>query len=673
MRDPQLDRQLEENLALLTAMALGLVVICFYAWTINFPAQYQDVVNLLANPGVAAFQKYVVAPDWAERWTYFPDMLHRNLARPVLGMSYLIGAAYAEQSEAGHRLVNLVLHLGCVMLAFLLVRRGLREARGPDGKSERGDLGVAALIAGVFGLHPLQIESVVYLSGRDALLGALPTLGAFAVMGASLRAARYGEGLSLRLGNYLVGVGIFIFALLCGESALALPPLLLLYDWAVLRPAPEEGVSMLRERIVFHAPLFVLAGAYALLLRVAADASGDPAIGGDFSALATYPAAWLGYLRLLYFPVGLTVDHGFATRQSLAGLVPALALLANAGLVGLAIVLARRGERLIAAGLLGIYAALLPWAGILSYNDPVVEHRAYLAVLPATLLGALVVSRAWRRIAGEQRVRAGLAAAAVLALLLGAMGAARARVWETQESLWSDAARKHPELARPHYQLGTAYLLGNHRKQAMEEFGEALRADPDYFPAALNRGGLFLEDGDLENARRNFERAVRANPEHAPSRYNLAEALFRMGRPEEALSELRVAIKITPDNGNFLEKEGEILESLGRHEDALAAWDLAIEKGVADQRKLMERAALVAFQHGYYNTASKHLRNLTYLDPTDAHTWFNFAYFKEEIGETDEAIANYQRAIMVNPALGEAHFNLARLYEMKGKCTDAES
>lgn len=668
MRDPQLERQLEQNLTILSVMALLIAVVSVFAWTLNFPTHFEDVSNLLPKIASETLSEYSKAESFSQKMELLPELLGHNIARPGLGLSYVFGSTIATDNPAAHRFMNLAWHLAGVMLVFVLVLGALRDWRGElDDKRPRRDLLAAGLVAAAFGVHPLQVESVVYISGRDGLLCGPPTLAAFAVFLAVLR--RAGAGRGLRLGTYLAGLALYVFALLCGEGALALPVFVLAYDWALLERREESPGT--KERVAFHAPLWAVAAGFVALYRIGAEATGDPAIGGDFSWLASYPPAWLGYLRLLVLPVGLSVDHGFATPASTLAPLTLPALGAHALLVAGIIVAARRGARVVAALGLALYGALLPWAGIVPYADPVAEHRAWLAVLPAVGVPAMAARWLWNRAVGAQRPALWVAAGLSAVLLLGALSAARARVWSSSQTLWADAVRKNPGLARPHYQLGTAYLLDDRKQEAMDEFGAALRADPDFAPAALNRGGLFLEAGDLENARRNFERAVSANPSHAPARYNLAEALFRMGRLEPALAEVRVAIKLNPGNGTFLMKEGEILEALGRHEDALAAWGVALEKGVSDRRALMERAALLAFEHGYNNTAAGYLRELTALYPVDPNTWYNLARLQEQIGEPGEAILNYQRAIMANPTMASAHFNIGRLYELEGKCTKA--
>jgi tetratricopeptide (TPR) repeat protein len=419
---------------------------------------------------------------WLQVWGW-------RQTRPLTQLTFWLNYQTGGPDALGYHALNLLLHLGAVLLAYECLRRLLPE---------RAALAAAAL----FAVHPLQAEAVDYVWGRGIVLAALLSLAAL---------------LCWLTGRPWAAVACFAAALLAKEECAAFPLLLLM-----LPPRPRG-----RFHIAAMLGLAVAAGA-----RVAYVAGVIP---GSLAGLHAGISPWkyflaqgpviLRYLRLLILPYGFTVDADIH--------VPAvwLGVLAWAGICALAVFLWRYRKHPAAACLLAGLILLIPSSSVFPAADLSADRRMYLPMLGFAAAAGWLLTR----------VRTPALAALLVVALAGA-GMARTYVWMTEERLWREAVRRAPEKVRPKIQLARAVPA----VEALELLAGARRLAPFDPAVAAETGRILLSEGQPAAALEEFGRALALDPMDARNFNNRGVALDALGQTEAARQDFERALKIDP-------------------------------------------------------------------------------------------------------------------------------
>ncbi len=437
-------------------------------------------------------------------------------SRPLLTLSLAANAALGGLAPWHFHLVNVLLHAGnAALLASLFAWLAARLGRQ--------DLRASALVgACYFAATPMAAETVAYVASRSSALAAFFVLASLRLaLPALVEASRWRLGASL---------GCFLLAAATKEEAAALPLLLLLLDYFFV--SRQDGVE-LRRHAGRHAAFFglLLAG---VLARRALTGSWLPAQVLDPRLyLLTQWAAFPLYLgrALVPFDPAFYRYHPPASWPpdpgTLAGALAAAALVGGAWL-------GRRRWPEWSFAVAALATGLLPSSSIVSLNEMVVDHRAYLGAFGvAFALGALI----WRR--GGAR----------LAVIVLALCAARSLhyQWILADPVraWQDAVRRAPASADAQCALGEAYAeRGDPR--AEQAFRQATRQRPEIGRYWANLGLYLAESGRLVEAVPALREALARDPRDGVVRDYLGSVLLRLGRVDEAQVELEAAIASEP-------------------------------------------------------------------------------------------------------------------------------
>lgn len=440
---------------------------------------------------------------------------------PLRELSYAVDYAVWGLDPVGYHLTNVLLHAANAALCYGVLIGLLRRP------------GLALLGAAAFAVHPVQVESVAWVSGRRDVLYAFFYLLAFLAFLAHER--RAGKS---RWGLYALSVACLAASLLSKASAMTLPAALVL---AVLTAADGGDERFLWGRLAATLPHWVLAIGLTTVHMLVAHEAGIVKGQAFDASLANVPLIFAKYWQLLFFPVHLVVPHGEASlRWASDG--PRIALLAAAAA---AIVLAAwwaAPRRSTAAFCIGWwFLLLLPVANFIPISVLVAERYLYLPLVGACafgadLLGSLMATR-------RQRAVALSCAAAVLATL--ALGAhSRNRVWADSRTFWQDGVSKWPGIPVMRIGLATAYVDANDYERAWEQYmdvslawGRAASLDPDHV-SLVNRGlekfydtlGRRREaEGRKQAALEVYETMTRLLPKNVEAYARLARAYERQG------------------------------------------------------------------------------------------------------------------------------------------------
>jgi Flp pilus assembly protein TadD len=512
------------------ALLLAVTLAAFSPALENGFVDYDDYLYVLDNDRVkAGLTPAGVA--WAFT-TYTAGNWH-----PLTWLSHMTDVQLFGLQPRGHHLTALLLHLLSTAVLFAVLSR------------MTGALWPSALAAALFGVHPLHVESVAWVSERkDVLCGLFWML----TLAAYLRYAR-----APRPGNYALTLFLFALGLMAKPMAVTLPLALLLLDFWPLgrlarrvgaggsaRPAPFAPGRVLLEK----APFLALACASAFI-TYQAQASGKAMYLMTKTTLGVRLgnalAAYAQYLAATVLPVSLAAIYPYResgpTPATVAG---SLALLTALSVT--AVVLARRWG-FVAFGWLWFLATLVPVIGLVQVGfQSHADRYTYLPLIGpfvALAFGAWGLARTRRRGAAAF----GLAAAAIVALL-STLAWRQAGTWHDTVRLFGHAVEAVPDNWPAQHYLGNALVAAGRTAEGIDRYQEALRVKPDHVDSYVMIGRAYRLQHRLWEALAALTRAREMNPASATTLDELGMVLEQLGRSEEAVASFEQAIRLDPRN-----------------------------------------------------------------------------------------------------------------------------
>jgi len=583
-----------------------------YGNTLDHGFHYDDFHSVVHNPHIRSLGNI---PSFFSDPTTFSVDPKQAMFRPVLLLSYALNYAWGGGHPTGFHLVSSLLHgVNAVLVSLLFA-------------SLLGDRRLGFWIALFFAATPLNAEAVNYVSSRSELL-----MASF-YLGACICYVRYGK-----TGNwqwFAVAVGLGGLALLTKAVAVTLVGILLLCDWYA--GGRERVVRNWKGYLVFSglAMLYLLASR-----QLVGKALTEPVRSLDTQFWTQIKAA-VYYLKLGAMPVRLSVEHQFFTSHGLLeGPVIGAALL----LASLLFLLFRSRAKLpkLASG----------WGVILLAPTAVVplivlvnEHRFYLASLGLSLLLAWGMGRILKGNRGVAWYLVG-----VYTMILACMTFQRSRAWADELSLWGDAAKKGPQMLKPHLRLGDALSERGRFDQAEKAYRRAVDLRPGHPGVRNNLGILYSKQGRLEEAEVEFRQLLRVSPDVIPTRLNLASVLLRQGDWEEARDEYLRALEFDNTQGKAQVNLGNIALQF-EHDPALALryFDKALEVNPGSGVGLWGGRGVALKALGRVEEAEAAYRRALNIDPGYAEAWFNLGNLYRDNGRWEAAVEAYEQVVANSP------------------------
>jgi protein O-mannosyl-transferase len=452
----------------LCALLLAVTAATF-AGALRGAFQYDDLFTILINPHLTGWATFVGHLD--------------HMVRPVLYGTFLLDRFLYENNPTGYHLLNLLLHLGSGLLVYrILSRAGTEETQF-----------IPFWTALLFLIHPIQTETVTYISGRASGLMAFLYLLAFFFY---IKASDQRDNGNVRRLYVSGAIASYLLSLCSKETAMTFPLVLLLWDVLIRRlSGPSLRAAFLSCHLPFWVVLFLAAGWAWSHPRYPALAQFSLTLRPFWDNLLSEANAVTYAIMLLFSPWKQNFDHDLPELHSLFQWPLPLDLLLLVGLAAAALVSARRTP-LIAFGVGWFFVQLLP-TSVIPRVDLLSERNLYLAsfglVLAIVVLGSRLMQWLTKILPQPRPVRFGANGLALaLVMLLCFFTYQRNLLYYAEVSLWSDTVQKSPNKARPHNNLGHAYAMRGDWDQAIEEFRVAARLDPDYALAKKNLRDAYL-------------------------------------------------------------------------------------------------------------------------------------------------------------------------------------
>ncbi|HZE69140.1 MAG TPA: tetratricopeptide repeat protein [Pyrinomonadaceae bacterium] len=517
---------------------------------------------------------------------------HARNWHPLATLSHMLDCQLYGLKPGGHHATNVILHIIAVLLLF----RVLRQMTGAVWKS--------AIVAALFAVHPLHVESVAWVSERKDVLSAVFF---FLMLGAYVRYAR-----APSMTRYLLVAVLFAAGLMSKPMLVSVPAILLFLDYWPLRRFEQPSSTTRKTKIVNSGnqpctrqrlflekiPLFVLAGGscvatFVLQKRATGAIPPLPFLWRVQNAFVSY----MIYVWKTLWPTHLAVFYPHP-NNTLPIWVVILAMMLLLAITVSAIVF-RNKRPYVFTGWFWYLVMLIPVIGLVQVGEQ--GHADRYTYLPHIGLFLLAVWFA-ADVAAVRESRSRFATATAVVIILGLASAAfiQASYWRNSETLWTHALD--------------------------------VTSDNDF--AHNNLGYLCVDQGELDKAIAHFEAALeirsrKLDPHYAVGsafvQMNLADALARKGQPDEALVHYEEAIRLQPNYADAYYNRGNVLFTKGRIDEAMADWEktLQIQPNDADAHTCIGNAFL---RQSSPKEAIAHYEKAMALAPGDPHSRNNIAW-----------------------------------------------
>jgi len=541
----------------------------------------------------------------AVKWAFTET---RPYYHPLPRLSHVLDYQIWGTNPAGHHATSVVVHALNAALVFGFLWTLLGRTSLATGERLAMALGVAV----VFAIHPLQVESVAWMSGRTQLM--CTTFGIGSVWAYVAGARRW------------VVWTLYVGALLCKPMAVSFPFVILALDYFPLRRYEQLGwARLLGEKVILIA-LGVAMGALTTFTESRAgglmvsltDVALSQRLFLMFQSLAFYP--WK-----LIWPAHMSPFYPLRSGLSLDQWSVLLSVLSVVIVTALAVCEARRSPA-ISVGWGAYVILVLPVSGLTQLGWSTVATRyAYVAMLPLLLLAGGAVVWLWRRSTATVRV-ALIGLLAVELCVFGFSTRGQIPFWHDSETLWRTVCTQFPDSTAANRSLMRIFMDQGRFTEALEYAQRYVETVPEYDGAHFDLGCVLARLGRRQEAMAQYEQALRINPDYVEAHVDLGNAFLQMGKAQDAIAEYEQALRIDPDHAEAHSNLGAIFQRMGKLQDAVAEYEQALR---------------------------------TKPDYVEAH--FNLGLALEKLGRTPEAIEHYQQALKLRPDFAAASNALTRL------------
>jgi protein O-mannosyl-transferase len=584
-------------------VALAGILFLIYANGLNTPFQSDDERHVYGTPQIAHVDHY----------TNLSNIGYRH----INGLSFALNYQWGQENPFGYHLANILIHICTTFLIFFITR--LTIARGTSW-GEDAALKIALITTLLFGLHPIQTETVTYISGRPGgLAGFFYFFSLLLFILASLKDCPIP-----RIVLYLLSLISFFMAVLSKESAITLPLMIIIYDLCFMKGADW---SSFRSRLIFYFCYPALAGAAFIFSPNAFNA-----IEGFFHKTNfTFGLVQLDLLKhplkLFLFPINLNFEYDFLAQVSWPS------LLASIAIVLLCIFLAFKKfyikSSVLTFCVLWFPLTIAPTNSFMPRTHLFSERNMYIPLFGLCLFFAVMTFLIGFK--GRTQRREVMWATVMIffiGLTFSAMVVKRNQVYASPSTLWADTFKKSPNKLSIGKTLSIHYLMEENYAKALNPLMALLKINPNLYDVHQNLGIAYKSLGNLAKSEHHFKEAVRVEPEAPSSHFNLASLYGNLGKFVQASEEYEQADKwykvtgkypppqFSSDKARAHNQAGIQLGQLQNFEEAL----LQFEKSVRQDPKLLSARfnlakLLLEFKHDAKKAAVQ-LKSALALNPT---------------------------------------------------------
>ena len=567
---------------------------------------------------------------------------------PLTWLSHMVDRNVFGLAAWGHHLSSLILHITATILLFAC----FRDATGATLRS--------FVLAALFGIHPLHVESVAWVAERKDVLSGLFWFAALNLYIQYVR--RCEDRRKAPFLFYWLSFVCFLLGLMSKPMLVTFPLVLLLFDYWPLRRFNKNGkgvltsaTRLLKEKI----PFLLGAVASGLITFIAQLRGGAMVIEERFTwpiRLANMPISYCRYLAKIFYPVNLSAYYPHPVFWPPVEITAATSALVA---VSAMVILFTRRYPFLVTGWLWFVVTLLPVIGLIQVGTQAIADRyTYIPSIGIFVIICWGVPEVVSHFSGS-RLTVGSAAASML-LLCGWQTHKQIGYWKNSETLFRHALSVQSDNTLAHLNLGVALQTEGRLDEAIKQYDAAIALNPNVAACYFSRGGVLIELGRLNEAITDLETGLRIAPRDAKAHLLLGNASQRKGDLQDAIRELQAAATLDPELVEAHNNLGLIFRQNGLLKPAIEQYRqaIAVNPNYADGHNNLGIALLM---DGQSAEAISHFARAAQLNPNSSGYRCNYAAILEENHRPDEAIVQYKAALGLDPNNVKARQGLSRL------------
>ena len=577
---------------------VGAILIFLLTFIVYIPALKNEFINW-DDPRYVYENRNIHSLNFQSLY-WMLTSFHASNWHPLTWLSHTIDYVFWGLNPFGHHLTNIIIHGLNSLLVFLLVIRLILIEKKIGGISlaPRMSLSIstkALIVAGVtallFGLHPLHVESVVWVSERKDLLCT------FFVLLSLLSYLSYNSSVVKKHRWFWFNTCflLFILALMSKPMAVTLPLILILLDIYPLRRNNLllwKNLSVLLEKI----PFVALSIASCVVTIMAQHAGGAIKSFERFSInirLLNGLDSLVFYLKKMIVPVGLVPLYPFPINVNMLDLQYLLAIFLVLAITSFCLWMVKHGRYLFFIIWSYYVVTLFPVLGIVKIGDLAAADRyAYLPSLSIFLL--IGIGTSWIFYKSVLMKHRGIFGVLIVVfvysfVVLGQLTIKQIKIWHNAEIFWNyviSASAQHVPIA--HNNLGNTYKKKGELDRAISEYKKAIELDPRYLEARMNLGIAHANKGMVDEAISELKRALTHSPNFVEAHINLGVIYGNNGKLDEAVSEFKHAIAIEPNHATAHNNIAFAYYLKGNYKLAMVHIDKAMKLGGRVNPQLLE-------------------------------------------------------------------------------------
>ena len=715
--------------SIFSVILIAALSIACYSNSIKGPFHYDDRKLILTN-----FQLRDVHNLY--------DIVFSNPTRGISNLSFALNYWLDEFNPAGYHLVNLSFHASNGILVYLIFKTIFPHASL-----------IPLFSSLVFVSHPVNVESVTYISSRAGVMSTVFFMLSFYFFikfrNSAFNFKKKYLFYSLMLFSYILSVG-------SKEIGITLPVVLILYEFCfpyfpdkvglaekVLMESKLNVIDSRRNRPNPPLPPFIKGGRWGDLLMglktrfyifsKALTLSWSQTVKNKICYLPflviiltafivryytvgtflnptfkrdiyinylTQINATISYIKLLFLPTNLNIDHDFPLTTGLD-----FNTLFSSGIILFIFYLAFicfKKHREISFSILWFFITLSP-TSVIPLEDVISERWLYLPSIGFSVFLSMSLYRIFCRgrplcrpsylplvekpvikcrnrpsgllITGlKTRFYSYVASFCTISIITSTLiliffsiaTYQRNLIWNNGLSLWQDAVKKSPKKARPYNNLGVEYMIIGKDKEAFVQFERALKINPYFFDANSNIGTVYERMGKQEEAYNYLKRSLMLNPQNHIAHNNLGNLYKAQGKIDLAITEYKRAIELNPDYGDPHYNLGIVYHDLNRYEES----EMELMKAISLDHNLPNphiELGLLFLDTGRSALGLEEFRKALELDPNNLHAHNNLGILFGMEARYEDSEKEFEKVLKIDPSYINATINLGIIYFKTGR------
>ncbi len=512
-------------------IAIGIGVLTFIVY---LPVVYHGFI-IYDDPDYITLNPYVLKGFTADgiKWAFTQLHGEKTYWHPLTWLSHMLDCQLFGPKPGIHHLINVFYHIINSFLVFALILK------------LTGSLGKSAMISVLFALHPVQVETVAWISERKNLLTTL-----FALL-SLLAYMKYSKTLKTKF--YVLTIVLFMFCLMAKPALTPLPFLILVLDFYPLRrikSTRQKNLTntqcvqvCLKRAILEKIPLFIV-----MSVSCAITIFAHKSIGGIVHTMPLSMrienaiVAYATYVEKAIVPSGFAIIYphpGIWERTIVYG-SSILLILVSIYVLGY-----RRRDAMPLIGWLWFLGMLVPVSGIIQAGVQSMALRfVYFPII------GLFITIVWTigKVLDKIKMPVGKIVGGIVICICIVLSSNQLRVWQDNLTLFEQALKNTKNNFIAHCNYGLSLYYRGNLSEAKEHILDALRIYPRFVEARLNLGMVFEKEGDFSSAAEQYKRAIEIRPDLPFGWKSLAQVLNQLGQNEDALKAALVAEKINPND-----------------------------------------------------------------------------------------------------------------------------